>query len=147
MIIYVVIIYKHEPHFKSYICVINRNKMQHKGINLIEKFTNFSKQWSPHIIARMNNYHIKIARIQGEFVWHSHPDTDEFFMVISGKMDIHFRDGKVSLQEGELFVVPKGVEHKPEAMEECKIMLIEPAGTVNTGNSTGDRTVIDPKWI
>jgi len=95
----------------------------------------------------MNDYHFKVAKMQGEFVWHDHPETDEVFLVLKGKLDIQFRDGKVALNEGELYVVPKGVEHKPVAAEECHILLVEPAGTVNTGNVVDERTVSGDVWI
>jgi mannose-6-phosphate isomerase-like protein (cupin superfamily) len=95
----------------------------------------------------MNDYHFKIAKFQGEFVWHSHDDTDEVFIVLDGEMSIAFRDGIVELKAGEMFVVPKGVEHKPHAANECKAMLVEPAGTVNTGNTGGEMTAEDNVWI
>jgi mannose-6-phosphate isomerase-like protein (cupin superfamily) len=117
------------------------------GINLQEKFGKFSEHWSPKIIAQMNDYHFKIAKIQGEFVWHSHPETDEVFIVIQGEMQIAFRDGVTDLKEGEMLVVPKGVEHKPIAGEECHILMVEPAGTVNTGDAGGDLTVEELEWV
>ena len=101
-------------------------------INLKEKFSMFSKYWSPHVIAEMNDYQFKLAKIKGEFIWHEHDDTDEVFIVIEGSMNIEFQDGIVDLSEGEMFVVPKGVSHKPFAENECKIMLVEPKGTINT---------------
>ncbi|MBC8503517.1 MAG: cupin domain-containing protein [Anaerolineales bacterium] len=121
--------------------------MDHKPINFQEKFSKFSEHWSPKIIAQMNDYHFKIAKIQGEFVWHSHPGTDEVFIVIHGEMQIVFRDGVAALKEGEMLVVPKGVEHKPIAEEECHILMIEPAGTVNTGDAGGDLTVEEVEWV
>ena len=121
--------------------------MSYHPINLQEKLTRFSEHWSPKIIAQMNDYHIKLAKVQGEFVWHDHPDTDEMFIVVQGKLDIHFRDGKVSLNEGELYVVPKGVEHKPVAEVECHILLIEPVGTVNTGDVVNEKTAPNDVWI
>ncbi len=110
--------------------------MNYSSINFQEKLTKFSEHWSPKIIAQMNNYHFKLAKVQGEFVWHDHPETDEIFIVVNGHLEIHFRDGKVSLHEGEMFVVPKGVEHKPVAEQECHILLVEPAGLVNTGSAS-----------
>jgi mannose-6-phosphate isomerase-like protein (cupin superfamily) len=95
----------------------------------------------------MNDYHFKIAKVQGEFVWHDHPETDEVFFVLKGQLEIQLRDGRVKLNEGELFVVPKGVEHKPVAQEECHILLIEPAETVNTGNVVNERTAANDVWI
>ena len=94
-------------------------------INFREKFATFSEQWSPKIIAQMNDYHFKIVKIQGEFVWHRHADTDEVFIVLDGELTIHFRDGEVALRSGEMFVIPRGVEHKPFARRECKMMLGE----------------------
>jgi mannose-6-phosphate isomerase-like protein (cupin superfamily) len=121
--------------------------MKPKTVNIAEKFTLFSEHWSPKIIAQMNDYHFKIAKIQGEFVWHSHPETDETFIVIRGKMKIEFPGEAVTLKAGEMCVVPKGVEHKPIAKEECHILLIEPGGTVNTGDAGGDMTVETTEWI
>ncbi len=121
--------------------------MQPPAINFTEKFSQFSDLWSPRIIAQMNDYHLKLARIQGDFVWHSHPETDEVFIVIKGSMNIHLRDGIVKLDEGEMYVVPKGVEHKPTAEGECHILLIEPAGTLNTGDVGGEMTKQDEIWI
>ncbi len=102
-------------------------------INLVEKHALITEQWSPKIVAQMNDYHFKLAKLQGEFVWHSHADTDEVFLIIKGELNIDFRDGCTTFSEGEMVVVPKGVEHKPWCKEECHIMLIEPAGTSNTG--------------
>jgi len=116
-------------------------------INLNNKFGLVSDQWAPKIIAQMNNYHFKIAKIQGEFVWHSHPETDETFIVIQGKMQIHLREGSVNLKAGEMWIVPKGLEHKPVADEECHILMIELAGTLNTGDSGGERTIEKTAWI
>lgn len=121
--------------------------MDYSSINLQEKLSKFSEHWSPKIIAQMNNYHFKLAKVQGEFVWHDHPETDEVFIIVEGHLDILFRDGKVSLNEGEMFVVPKGVEHKPVAENECHILLIEPAGTVNTGDVNDDLTAPNNIWI
>jgi len=116
-------------------------------ISLASKFEKFRERFQPKVIARMNDYEFKLARVEGEFVWHSHADTDETFIVIDGEMTIDFRDGAVTLRSGEMFVVPKGVEHKPRASAECKIMLIEPAGTVNTGDAGGERTAPNDVWI
>jgi mannose-6-phosphate isomerase-like protein (cupin superfamily) len=121
--------------------------MEYSSINLQEKLLKFSEHWSPKIIAQLNDYHFKLAKVQGEFVWHDHPETDEMFLVIKGHLDILFRDGKVSLEEGEMFVVPKGVEHKPVAENECHILLIEPAGTVNTGDAQSKLTAANDVWI
>lgn len=121
--------------------------MNTKVINLADKFAKFSELWSPKIIAQMNDYHFKLAKIKGDFIWHSHPDTDEVFIVINGSLTIHLRDGEVLLKEGEMYVVPMGVEHKPSAQQECQIMLIEPAGTVNTGDVGGEMTAQNVVWI
>ena len=121
--------------------------MQHSPINFQEKLSKFSEHWSPKIIAQMNNYHLKVVKIQGEFVWHDHKDTDEVFIVLEGKMRIDFRNGEVSLKAGEMFVVPKGMEHKPFAAEECKILLIEPVGVANTGDAGGNLTADNDVWI
>ncbi len=121
--------------------------MEYEPINLQEKLSKFSEHWSPKIIVQMNNYHFKLAKLQGEFVWHDHQETDEVFIVLNGKLDILFRDGKVLLNEGEMYVVPKGVEHKPVARTECHIMLIEPTGTVNTGAVTSELTAANDVWI
>ena len=116
-------------------------------INLRNKFTKFSDIWSPKVIAEMNDYQFKIAKIKGEFVWHKHDDTDEVFFVVAGKMKIEFRDKTIQLSEGELFVVPKGVEHKPIAHNECQIMLVEPRGVINTGEAGGNLTAEQDVWI
>ena len=116
-------------------------------INFKKNFDLFDENWSPKIIAQMNNYQFKIAKIKGEFIWHSHRDTDETFIIIDGSMKIKFRDGSVCLNPGEMFVVPKGIEHKPVADEECQILLIELAGTINTGDVMSDRTLAEDKWV
>ncbi|HEX6035251.1 MAG TPA: cupin domain-containing protein [Anaerolineales bacterium] len=95
----------------------------------------------------MNDYHFKIVKVQGEFIWHDHPETDEVFIVLQGRLQIQFRDGEVQLNEGEMCVVPKGVEHKPVAAEECHILLVEPAGTINTGDLVSERTAATDVWI
>lgn len=121
--------------------------MDYKPISLVEKFSQFSEHWSPKIIAQMNEYHFKLVKFQGEFVWHNHNDTDEVFIVFDGEMTIHFKDGNVSIKAGEMFVIPKGIEHKTFAQQECKAMLVETAGTINTGNEAGEKTAIDGIWI
>jgi mannose-6-phosphate isomerase-like protein (cupin superfamily) len=119
------------------------NRMELKPINFQEKLSKFSEHWSPKIIAQMNDYHFKLVKFQGDFIWHNHDDTDEVFIVFNGEMSIEFREGMVELKKGELFVVPKGAEHKPFAEKECEIMLIEPVGTRNTGDVGGDLTAED----
>lgn len=120
----------------------------YQPISLEEKFTRFSERFRPKIVAQMNDTQFKLVRVAGDFVWHSHPETDETFLIIEGELRIDFRDGSVSLRGGEMFVVPRGVEHKPFAAAECKLMLIEPAGTVNTGDA-GSSALTAPgdAWI
>lgn len=117
------------------------------AINFNEKFGKFFDHWSPRVIAQMNDYQFKLVKVEGEFVWHSHPDTDEVFIVIEGTLHIEFRDGQVTLTSGEMFVIPKGVEHKPFANAECKIMIVEPEGIVNTGATTNELTAENDQWI
>ena len=121
--------------------------MNYKALNFEEKFSRFSKLWSPRVIAEMNDYQFKLVKVQGEFVWHDHPETDEVFIVINGVLDIEFRDGKVTLESGEMVVIPKGVEHRPVAKNECKIMLVEPKGVVNTGDAGGQWTAENDVWV
>ena len=116
-------------------------------VNLTDKFSLITNQWDPKIIAQLNDYHLKIAKIQGEFVWHSHPETDEVFLVVDGSLTIHLRDGELHLDPGELCVIPKGVEHKPAAEHECQILMVEPAGTLNTGDAGGELTIDQTEWI
>lgn len=116
-------------------------------INLRHKLSLIGSLWTPKIIAQLNDYHLKLVKVQGEFVWHSHPETDEVFLVLEGVLEIHFRAGKITLQPGELCVVPAGMEHKPNAAEECRVLLIEPAGTVNTGDAGGERSKPADAWI
>ena len=115
-------------------------KMNDK-ISLARQLSDFDETWSPRIVGELNGQLVKIAKIQGEFVWHHHDAEDEFFLVLKGRMRIHLRDRVVSLNEGECFIVPRGVEHKPEADDTCHILLFEPATTRNTGNVTNDRTI------
>jgi mannose-6-phosphate isomerase-like protein (cupin superfamily) len=121
--------------------------MEFKSINFVEKLSRFSEHWAPKIIAQMNNYHFKVVKFKGDFVWHSHDDTDEVFSVLDGEMSIAFRNGEVELKAGEMYVVPKGAEHKPFAEKECKALLVEPAGTINTGNTESEMTAEDNVWI
>jgi mannose-6-phosphate isomerase-like protein (cupin superfamily) len=121
--------------------------MTYQAINFQNKLQLFSEHWSPKIIAQLNDDHLKLVKIQGQFVWHSHAKTDEVFIVIDGSMEIEFRDGKVTLNRGEMYVVPKGVEHRPFAASECSLLLIEPAGTVNTGDAGGSLTAPKDVWI
>jgi mannose-6-phosphate isomerase-like protein (cupin superfamily) len=118
-----------------------------KSINFADKLSKFSDHWSPKVIAEMNDYQFKLAKLEGEFVWHNHPDTDEVFIVIEGSMKIELEDGVVELSTGEMYVVPKGVMHKPVAEKECQIMLVEPRGVVNTGEADSDLTAENDVWI
>lgn len=108
--------------------------MTARAINLKEKLSKFSEQWSPKIVGTFNGHDLMVAKVEGEFNWHSHPDTDDFFMVLEGEITIRMRDGDVTLQTGEIFVVPKGVEHCPVAEQEAHLLLIERVGTPNTGD-------------
>ncbi|MGL4858832.1 MAG: cupin domain-containing protein [Enterobacteriaceae bacterium] len=119
----------------------------YQPVNLQQKFTLFSEQWSQRIVAQLNDYQVKLAKVQGDFIWHQHEETDEFFMVIEGELRIDFREGHVVLRAGELYVIPKGVEHKPFAENEVKILLIKPCGTVNTGDAGGDYTMQEEIWV
>jgi mannose-6-phosphate isomerase-like protein (cupin superfamily) len=121
--------------------------MDYQAINLRRKFALFSEQWQPKVIGEMNDYQFKIVKLQGDFVWHDHPRTDETFIVIEGELRIDFRDGAVRLGAGEMFVVPKGVEHKPYAEHEVQLLLIEPRGVLNTGDAGGERTAENDVWI
>ncbi len=105
-----------------------------KPINLTEKLSTFNDHWQPRTVGQFNGHDLMLAKVKGEFIWHKHDDTDDFFMVLSGQLTIEMRDGSVTLDAGEVFVVPRGVEHRPVAEEEAHILLIEPAGTPNTGN-------------
>jgi len=116
-------------------------------INFQDKLAKFSEHWTPKVIAEMNDYQFKLVKIQGEFVWHNHSDTDEVFIVIEGSMKIEFDEETVELNEGEMYVVPKGVQHKPYAETECKVMLVEPKGVVNTGESNSELTADNDVWI
>ena len=116
-------------------------------INLKEKLSKFNKHWSPRVVAEMNDYQFKVAKIKGEFIWHNHKDTDETFIVIEGKMSMKLRNRTIELSEGEMFIVPKGVDHKPCANEECKILVIEPRGVINTGDAGGDLTINEELWV
>ena len=118
-----------------------------QSINLREKLTLFDAHWDPKIVAELNGQHVKLVKLLGEFVWHSHENEDELFLVLAGELRIELRDREVRLCEGECVVIPRGVEHKPIAEEEVHVLLLEPATTVNTGNSPGELTVDRPAWI
>ena len=121
--------------------------MSYAAINLQRKFSLFDEQWKPRVVAEMNDYQFKVVKLQGDFVWHTHKDTDEAFVVVEGSLRIDFRDGAVELSAGEIFIVPKGVEHKPYAQREVKVLLIEPRGVRNTGDEGGARTAPNDDWI
>ena len=120
---------------------------KHDAINLADKLARFSEHWSPRVIAEMNDYQFKLVRIEGDFIWHDHPETDETFIVLDGILRIDFRDGSVQIGPGEMFVVPRGVEHKPFAESEVRMLLIEPRGVLNTGHAGGERTAQNDRWI
>ena len=121
--------------------------MEYRPISFKDKFALIVTQWQPRVIAEMNDYQFKLVRLEGDFIWHHHADTDETFVVIDGELRIDFRDGSVTVSSGEMFVVPKGVEHKPFAEREVKLLLIEPRGVANTGEEGGDRTAANDVWI
>lgn len=121
--------------------------MKYQAINFGQKLDLFEEHWAPKVVAEMNDYQFKIVKIKGEFIWHDHQDTDETFIVLEGNLCIDFRDGSVDIGPGEMYVVPKGVEHKPVAEREAHVLLIEPRGVLNTGHEGGDRTAENDVWI
>ena len=121
--------------------------MNYQSINFSEKLKIFSDLWQPRVIAEMNDYQFKLVKIKREFVWHKHDDTDEVFIVLEGEMEIEFRDGSVEMKSGEMFVIPKNIEHKPVANNECKILLVEPRCVVNTSDASGELTAENDVWI
>ena len=116
------------------------------AVNLADKLATFSERWSPRVVAQMNDVQFKLVKMQGDFVWHSHEDTDEVFLVVKGVMEIGLRDRDVVLREGEMFVIPRGVEHITRACEECHALIVEPAGVVNTGDAGGELTARNDVW-
>jgi mannose-6-phosphate isomerase-like protein (cupin superfamily) len=124
-----------------------RREVDYKAINFEQKFGLFNERWQPKVVAEMNDYQFKVVKLKGDFVWHDHKETDETFIVIEGTLRIDFRDGAVYVSSGEMFVVPRGVEHKPYAEQEVKLMLIEPRGVLNTGHEGGERTATNDVWI
>ena len=121
--------------------------MSNHVVNFQQKFGLFDEQWKPKVVAEMNDYQFKVVKLQGDFVWHHHPETDETFIVIEGELRIDLRDGPLRIAAGEMYVVPKGVEHKPFAEREVKMMLIEPRGVKNTGHEASDRTAPNDVWV
>ncbi|WP_457654051.1 cupin domain-containing protein [Rhodocaloribacter sp.] len=118
-----------------------------KKVNLAEKFSRFDEAWSPKIVGELNGQHVKLARLEGPFVWHRHEHEDELFFVVEGTLAMEFRDRTVTLEKGEFLIVPRGVEHRPVAEKEVLVMLFEPAGTRNTGAVEDARTIAEPEWI
>ncbi len=118
-----------------------------RTVNLADAFSRFQDQWSPKVVAQVNDFHVKLAKLEGEFVWHRHADEDELFMVVEGTLQILLRDGEITLAPAELTVIPKDVEHCPVAEGECLVMLLEPATTRNTGEVVNERTVEDPERL
>jgi mannose-6-phosphate isomerase-like protein (cupin superfamily) len=116
-------------------------------VNLTHKAALIDRQWSPRVVAEMNDYQFKVVRIEGEFIWHTHADTDEAFLVIEGTLRIDLREGCVYVKTGELYVVPRGVEHRTAAEGEARVMMIEPRGVLNTGDEGGERTADNDVWI
>jgi len=116
-------------------------------IDIQQKLDSFDDHWSPRVIAALNGQHVKVVKLLGEFDWHFHKDEDELFMVVEGELTIHFRDRIIELTRGQMCVIPRGIEHKPVASEECQVLLFEPAGTINTGNLVNQRTVYSPDSI
>ncbi|WP_422241919.1 cupin domain-containing protein [Dokdonella sp.] len=122
-------------------------RMSDIAINLVSKLTLIREHWSPRVIAEMNDVQFKLVKLQGDFVWHQHAETDEVFLVVAGEMQIGFRDREVTLRQGEMFVVPKGVEHITRAVQECHALIVEPRGVVNTGEAGGELTAGNDVWI
>lgn len=118
-----------------------------ESINVARELSRIPGHWSPRIAAAVNDTHVKLARLLGAFDWHRHPDADELFLVVKGRLVLEFRDRRVRLEEGEMALVPRGEEHRPVAEEECHVLLVEPAGTLNTGTEVTERTVTAPEWI
>jgi mannose-6-phosphate isomerase-like protein (cupin superfamily) len=116
-------------------------------VNLAEKFALFSAYWQPKIVGALNGQYVKLGKFNGAFVWHKHDLEDELFLVVKGEFDMELRDRTVTLREGEFIIVSRGVEHRPVAEHEVHVLLFEPASTVNTGDSPGERTVAHPEWI
>jgi len=121
--------------------------MNAQKVNLAEKFKMFSGHWDPKIVGALNGQHVKLVKFKGSFIWHRHEREDELFLVVHGSFTMHFRDRSVVLTEGEFIIVPRGIEHRPEAREEVHVLLFEPESTVNTGSSPGELTITVPQWL
>jgi len=118
-----------------------------KPIDINQKFSLFTEHWSPKVIGKINNYLVKIGKLQGDFVWHKHEETDELFMVNNGVLRVDFRDGPVFVNSGQMLIVPKGIEHKTHADEECELIMFEPETTLFKGNVESEKTAPEPEWI
>ena len=129
-------------HNDDVVVTLNR-----EPIKLAEKLARIPDFWNPRIVGELNGQHVKLAKVKGEFVWHHHQNEDELFLVLKGHLHLQFRDGEVALGPGELYIVPKGVEHRPVAPEEVHLLMFEPASTLNTGNIENERTVNDPQRL
>jgi mannose-6-phosphate isomerase-like protein (cupin superfamily) len=116
-------------------------------LDLAQKLASFSEHWTPHVLAELNDYQVKLAKLKGEFVWHSHADTDELFLVLEGALTLDLPGRSVTLKKGQMYVVPKGIDHRPHADEECHLLLVEPRGVVNTGEEGGELTAANDRWI
>ena len=121
--------------------------MKYKAINFDKKYSLFNDRWSPKVIAELNDYQFKLVRVKGDFVWHKHDETDEAFLVLEGLLKIEFEDKTIELKEGELYVVPKGLLHRPFALQETKILILEPRGIINTGDLSNELTAENDQWI
>ncbi len=118
-----------------------------QAVNLKARLAKVDQPWTPKVVAELNDYQVKVVKLAGEFVWHKHDDTDEMFLCLEGHMDIEFRDGRVTLGPGDMFVVPRGMEHKPVAEQGCHAVIIEPSGVVNTGEAGGELTAPNDEWV
>ncbi len=116
-------------------------------VNLDERLSRIPDHWQPRIVAELNGQHVKLAKLHGEFTWHSHQDEDELFLVLEGSLRMELRDGAIVVEPGEFLVVPRGVEHRPVADDEVRVLLFEPAGTLNTGDADDPRTIAEPEWL
>lgn len=126
---------------------VNQTVMMPEKVNLSEMFARFSSHWEPKIVGALNGQHVKVVKFKGSFVWHHHDVEDELFLVINGEFTMHFWGGSVVVKQGEFIIVPRGVDHRPEALDEVQVLLFEPATTVNTGSSPGAMTVENPEWL
>jgi mannose-6-phosphate isomerase-like protein (cupin superfamily) len=116
-------------------------------VNLTEKFGRFQDRWSPKVVGELNDSHVKLVKLQGEFVWHHHDAEDELFLVVKGRLLVKLRDRDIWVEEGEFVIVPRGVEHLTAAEEEAHVLMLEPTSTLNTGNVRNERTVEEPEWV